>query len=238
VVAIFGPETEGASEHAGALSCGDAALLLFPVRSLAGVFAWTTSVLALQRFQRTLQALALPNDFPIPPEPTDESTAWVAGEDLIAGDSLVLEEFSFNPDKSHAQKVQDIGTWIAAHALLDSSDYAYWRTALPKKLCILPENAFRDFVTYGTEIQTHIRLDPQKKTVLSGALWTTESLPADCLLYAPLLATDSRTEKTPLTAAQVLEKMRRFDRQRTQLGGDETTAQGIVSLRFFHGGER
>src|SRR5581483_2990503 len=34
--AIFGPETERASDHAGALAVGDARLLLFPVRSLAG----------------------------------------------------------------------------------------------------------------------------------------------------------------------------------------------------------
>ena len=36
--AVFGPESgEGASEHAGAISPGDARLLLFPVRALAGV---------------------------------------------------------------------------------------------------------------------------------------------------------------------------------------------------------
>src|SRR5581483_12151182 len=52
VQAIFGPPTGNASEHAGALSVGDARILLFPVRSLAGVFAWTTSVDVLARFQR------------------------------------------------------------------------------------------------------------------------------------------------------------------------------------------
>src|SRR5581483_9391137 len=52
VEAVFGPETERAGDHAGALSTGDARLLLFPVRSLAGVSAWTTSVDLLARFRR------------------------------------------------------------------------------------------------------------------------------------------------------------------------------------------
>ena len=36
-LAIFGPETNEADKYAGALSTGDARILLFPVRSLAGV---------------------------------------------------------------------------------------------------------------------------------------------------------------------------------------------------------
>lgn len=49
---IFGPETDNAADYAGALSVGDARILFFPVRSLAGVFAWVTSLDALSRYQR------------------------------------------------------------------------------------------------------------------------------------------------------------------------------------------
>src|SRR6266571_7561601 len=48
---VFGPEREG-SEHAGALIAGDARILLFPVRSLNGVFAYTTSYDVLNRIMR------------------------------------------------------------------------------------------------------------------------------------------------------------------------------------------
>src|ERR1700733_8314440 len=41
--ALFGPDTGRASEHAGALAFADANLLLLPVRSIAGTFAWVTS---------------------------------------------------------------------------------------------------------------------------------------------------------------------------------------------------
>jgi len=50
---VFGPDTRRASDHAGALSVGDARILLFPVRSLMGVFAWITSQNVLARFKRS-----------------------------------------------------------------------------------------------------------------------------------------------------------------------------------------
>ncbi len=234
-LAIFGPETSNASDHAGALSIGDARILLFPVRSLAGVFAWTTSVDALARFRREAQMVGLSVNWELPSEP-DRNTILVSGDALIAGGSVVLEEFSFTPDKSQADTVQAIGTWLANNALLQTG-YDYWKQALPNKLCILPEDAFRDFVLYGTEVQTHIALNPQTKTVdkEKGALWTTESLPVDTLLYAPLMATKSRGG-VGLSGQQVLERVKGLELVHTQLGGDETTGQGMVALRFSDGG--
>ncbi|BAM01348.1 hypothetical protein CLDAP_33080 [Caldilinea aerophila DSM 14535 = NBRC 104270] len=238
--AIFGPETNNASDHAGALSIGDARILLFPVRSLAGVFAWTTSRDALARFLREAHMVGLSVDWELPAEP-DRNTILVSGDALIAGGSVVLEEFSFTPDTNQADqadKVRAIGQWLADNAL-PQTGYDYWKQALPNKLCILPEDAFRDFVLYGTEVQTHIKLDPDKKTVQSGALWTTESLPVDTLLYAPLMATKSRTknkEEVDLSGQQVLAKVKGLRLVYTQLGGDETTGQGMVALRFSDGG--
>ena len=205
-LAIFGPETANASDYAGALATGDARVLLFPVRSLAGVFAWTTSVHALARFLREAQMVGLPVSWTVPTEPTKKDTALVSGAVLKAGDRVVLEEFSFTPDESQAKTVQAIGQWLANNALPETG-YDYWKKALPNKLCILPEDAFRDFVLYGTEVQTHIKLDPDKKTVQGSALWTTESLPVDTLLYAPLMATKSRAGDVNLDASAVLQKI-------------------------------
>ncbi|MBI4494105.1 MAG: type III-B CRISPR module RAMP protein Cmr4 [Chloroflexi bacterium] len=230
--AIFGPETVDASAHAGALSVGDARLLLFPVRSLAGVFAWTTSVDALARFQREAALVRARAAWELPASP-EAGEAWVNGNALIAGESVVLEEFSFAPNQEQAATVQAIGTWLAEHALPQGDEYRYWRQALPRKLCILPEDAFRDFVLYGTEVQTHVRLDRNTKTVARGALWTTESLPVDTLLYGPLLATRSRKAGVDLAGAQAIERVAALGLARTQLGGDETTGQGMVALRLL-----
>lgn len=234
-VTIFGPDTTNAAEYAGALSVGDARLLFFPVRSLAGVFAWVTSLDALSRFQReaALIGLALPWSVPnVVDEPKPEKT-WVNGNALLAGGKVVLEEFSFDPDPAQAALVKTVGEWAAKNVLPAGAEYDYWRKAFPEKLCILPENAFRDFVLYGLEVQTHIKLTPETKTVASGALWTSESLPVDSVLYVPLLSTDSRNATLKsLSAADVFTKLEGLGLSRIQMGGDETTGQGMVALRF------
>lgn len=232
--AIFGPETDKASEHAGALSVGDARILLFPVRSLSGIFAWTSSVNVLARFVRDAVMAGLLDDWEIPPEPGKDEV-WVAGGALVAGESVVLEEFSFRPRYEHAGTLKKIGEWLAKNALLQADEYKYWCEALPQKLCVLPTDDFRDFVVYSTEIQSHIRLDPHKKTVQKGALWTTESLPMDSLLYSPLMATRSRAVRPALSGTEILDKLAALELNRTRLGGDETTGQGMVALRIVGG---
>ena len=231
--AIFGPETEKASEYAGALSFGDARLLLFPVRSLAGVFAWCTSVDILARFHRELVLVGQAPDWKVPQGEQNESEAWVNGQALVAGDKVVLEEFSFTPVEN--PNVASIGSWLAENALLSGDEYLYWKNTLPKNLCILPKDAFRDFTQFATEVQTHIKLNSDKKTVESGALWTSESLPVDTVLYAPLVAQATRHPTIRWDAPATLNKISQAGLTRLNFGGDETTVQGFTALRFMGG---
>ncbi|MFZ5592365.1 MAG: type III-B CRISPR module RAMP protein Cmr4 [Bacillota bacterium] len=53
ITAAFGPED--GDLYAGALGFSDARLLLFPVKSLQGIFAWATCPTLLQRFRNELQ---------------------------------------------------------------------------------------------------------------------------------------------------------------------------------------
>jgi len=248
---IFGPEQDGkdegkrSSDFGGALSTGDARVLLFPVRSLAGVFAWVTSVDVLARFQREAIALGLKLDagvngkFSIPGAPTANQAIIGHTSDLKADNAnVVLEEFSF---AAQVQSLDDLVKWLANYALPQTPEYAYWCGQLGKKLCILPENAFRDFVLYGTEVQTHIALDQNTKTVKDGALWTSESLPVDTVLYAPVQSTPPRNPKKPESldeAAKILKAVTDLETRmpRMHLGGDETTGQGVVALHFVTGG--
>jgi CRISPR-associated protein Cmr4 len=232
---VFGPEAgDNASEYAGALSVGDARILLFPVRSLAGVFAWATSIDVLARFQRDASIVGLKLEWELPKDGPTGDKAWVGDDTLIVGSDVVLEEFSFTADKTHSEFVMKVGKSLAEN-LPQTPEYDYWKKTLPQKLCILPQNAFRDFVLYATEIQTHTKINPDTKTVATGALWTTESLPMDSLLYAPLMATKQRKSGVSMSAPQVMQKVINLDLRRMQLGGEETTGQGIVSLQFAGG---
>ncbi len=242
ILAIFGPENADANAYAGAISIGDARLALFPVRSLAGVFAWVTCLDVLARFKRTAAQVGQPVSWVLPDEQPSLSEAWVNGSSLVSGNSqVVLEEFSFNASTMQAALVGAVGQWLAETALLDAAkhpEYGYYANALPAKLCILNDDAFRDFAQYGTEVQTHIHLDPNTKTVDNG-LWTSESLPCDTLLYAPLMASHSRKEGSVLKSRDVLTLIQnKIDEQfpRLNFGGDETTGQGMTALRCSKGG--
>lgn len=231
---LFGPEKEP-EKFAGAVSFGDARLLLFPVRSLRGVFAWVTSLDALERFAREAKLLGIAPTWAPPVDQPGKDEAWVSG-DTLGSTTVVLEEYSFTPKLEQREWINHVGAWLAKYAL--PAEYAYWQRILPQKLCILHEDAFRDFVLYNTEVQTHIRLDPKKKTVQNGALWTSESLPADSLLYAPVLAGSSRVPGTVIDSSGVLKKILDMNLKMTNLGGDETTGQGLVSLSWYTGGEK
>ena len=87
--AVFGPEKiEAGSDasYAGALSFTDARILAFPVRSLNGVFAWTTCPGVLQRHARDL-ALAGVNSVPSPPALTDKNVACPPKSKLLVQDN-------------------------------------------------------------------------------------------------------------------------------------------------------
>lgn len=230
---VFGPDTQRASDHAGALSVGDARILLFPVRSLMGVFAWVTSPNVLARFKREAEMTGLSVSW-IPTGPMDDRTALVAdGSILIANGKVVLEEFAFTARTDSGVKA--IAQWLKDKALPAGDEYAYWRDTLEKRLVILPENAFRDFVQLSTEVIARVRIDGTKKTVERGALWTEEHLPSETLLYATLFASKPRGQNPPFDlrdAAAVLNFVKNaVDGKRLQLGGNATVGRGIVKAR-------
>lgn len=234
---LFGPPTTSGSDYAGALVIGDARILLFPVRSLNGVFAYTTSYDVLSRFKRDIErghsAELLPWSVP---EQVEEKALVTTTSQIHANNKLVLEEFSF--DAQPDQQVNVIADWISKYALPDFSTDTYWSSKILSSLAILPNDDFRDFALYATEIITRIKLDRKTKTVERGALWTEEHLPSDTLLYAPIYATGARQNgKTgsKLTASQVLENAELLGSGRStylQLGGDETVGRGMVRSRW------
>ena len=248
---LFGSsKTEGKNEndenkdHAGAMIVGDARILLFPVRSLNGVFAYTTSHCVLNRFLRDIGRgkTGQPIDWkvPVPPEDNqgDQPQALVTSScELMTPDkTLVLEEFSFAAVPN--TQVDTIAIWLANNALPvygSREEGAYWQKKVQNSLVILPDNDFRDFALYATEVITRIKIDRKSKTVENSALWTEEHLPTDTLLYAPIYATNSRKKGHTKTGAEILEiasNLNNTPGSYLQLGGDETVGRGIVRTRW------
>ncbi len=246
---VFGPPTERASEHAGAVAVGDARLLLLPLRSLVGVYGWVTSPDVLARFIRDCRIVGVEPPGPVP-SVKGEAEALVTSDALVAGGPgkgvIVLEEFTFTARIDPA--ASQVAQWLAENALPDGPEYEYWREGVRRRLAVLHENAFRDFARLSTEVVTRIRLDPSTKTVEEGALWTEEYLPADTLLYAPVFASMSRVPRTdrsqgsqgarpPRSGRQILEELTSAALHRVQVGGNETIGRGLAAIRFRMGGK-
>jgi CRISPR-associated protein Cmr4 len=230
----FGPETQRAHEYAGCVSPHDARLLLFPIRSLVGVFAWATCPLVLERFKREMIAAGFSVNWDVPTLPANSHQALVAeSSEIIVEATVVLEEFAFKAQPSAEAK--SIAEWLVENAFPQSEEYKPFRDWLPKRFVILPDDAFRDFTQLATEIQTRVQLKKETKTVGEGP-WTEEHLPSETLLYAPIFVNKplapNANQLGLIDSDAVLQALSDLQLDRLQIGGDETVGRGIVKVRL------
>ena len=224
VLAVFGPKTDSASDHAGAVAFSDARILTFPVRSLTGVFAWVTCSAVLDRLSRDF-GLVGGDNFPLVPKIEKDTAACAEDSPLIAHDGhLMLEEFEF----SRAGDAGKVADWIASRAVEDRGT----QNRLRSHLAILHDNDFTHFVRNATEVVARVGLD-ERKTVRKGALFYEEYLPAETLFYSLVLCSDSRRPKSQLSsAADILRWLGDKVPPILQIGGDETVGKGFCAVRF------
>ncbi|MEI7556910.1 type III-B CRISPR module RAMP protein Cmr4 [Candidatus Chlorohelix sp.] len=221
----------GQQEQAGLLSFSDAKLLLFPVRSLKGVFTWITCSAVLARLVRDLSALQVAVDWKDIPDVVQGKTLVTNTSDLvIQGNSqqVALEEYLFTPETS--EWASKVAAWLAKNALPATDDFVWWRSKLQKSLIVLHDDDFRDFVTTATEVVARTALDAKTKTVKNGALWYQEFLPAETLFYSVAFA-QSRNQGAK--GSEVLQQFKDLKIERIQIGGDETTGKGFCKVRYL-----
>lgn len=247
IMAAFGPQPEASEDTsqseeeaeeqqalAAALRIGDARLLIFPVRSLIGIYAWITSADVLARFHRDVQWRDLDIQIPVVEAPPEGSAYTAPNSRVVTEDGrLVLEEFTFKTEEQEAMSA--VGEWFAKVVLPQDNAYAYWRRKVQTDLVILPEDAYRFFITTRTEVQHRVRINPQTGTAAPGALWTEENLPADAVLYAPVLACPPQVPTAHLHSAQeVLQWLQVNLGSHVQIGGNRTLGRGMVRVHW-HG---
>jgi|SRR5579875_505161 CRISPR-associated protein Cmr4 len=233
---IFGSENaEGGFANAGMIQISDQRLLLLPVRSLAGTFAWVTSPYVLRRLKRDLAELNIGQQVPgIPQIAPDSEEAWVVeGEDrcaLIAAPenrSLYLEELDLTaqPDP----RVTRWAEWLGSLIFPDGSDKD-WQRVLLGRLCIVHDDILSFLLKTGTEVTARIRLEEQSKTVIPGALWYEEALPAETILSG-LALTTPELRKTP--GIDIDNELKEIVKRPLQLGGKSTVGRGLCRVHLI-----
>lgn len=220
--AVFGPDTESASEHAGALQIGDAKLLLLPVRSLYGVFAHVTSPYLLQRFRREADLAGL--EGPEVPSPSREEEVLLAPGSVLQNQNKDDRKVYLEDLDLEARESAQVAEW---------EDWLSRATEAPVKgrLAVAHDDLMGFLLETATEVVARTRLDDEVKTVARGALWYEESLPAESVLYSLARAERSFRKGRDLGAKAVLTACEGLLEGAVQLGGKATVGRGLCRLK-------
>ena len=229
VKCVFGPDTNNASDHAGAIMVSDARLLLLPIRSLTSQFKWVTCPAVLKRYQQDAQRFGQKPAFDNITESLTESNALVS-QQATAG-NLFLEEYRFTAAQ------QDLSKIITALAKLMGTADA--EADLQKQLVIVSNDMFAHLCQHATPVNAHIAIESATKTVKSGALWYEETLPPETLLYVGLSATKARAQGAEMPAVAILGAVTGLftDKPWLQVGGNETVGMGWCAVTAVAGGK-
>ncbi|MED3907249.1 type III-B CRISPR module RAMP protein Cmr4 [Geobacillus thermodenitrificans] len=224
---IFGADRgEESVTQASAIALSDARVLLFPVKSLRGVFAWITCPHVIERWNQEMsihqEANGKGNPFQPLPVPAPNT---VSSDRLMAiNGRIVLEEYTF--DVTISREAQQLAEQLAA--LIGE----YSRLRLPERLVVLPDDDFTDFVKLSTEVNARIRISHKTGTVDNGALWYEENVPPETIFYSFLYIGHARGNgMNGLTTAKDIEhylvENGKFPSV-FQLGGNSTLGRGMM----------
>ena len=224
---VFGRESANnqSDAQAGAISFSDARLLLFPVKSLRGVFAWITCPLVLKRFNEELKLYR--SEGKLLTIPSGDGVS-VAANSLIVNPQtdtkqVVLEEYTYSVQLT--DECQKLARQLV-EMVFDGIDNGF-----TDRLIVLPDDDFVDFVTLSTEVNARIRIDPNTGTVQAGALWYEENVPPETVFYSYCFAGNSRiSNQEVMKAEEVLSFLKQVEvfPPCFQLGGNSSLGKGIL----------
>jgi CRISPR-associated protein Cmr4 len=227
---LFGSNNERAA-FTGAIQFGEARLLVFPIRSAKGSFAWITSPLILRRAARdgVLDAGKI-----LSKEPRDDEAVLCANSALLLGTKqVVLEEYTFSKAEGDAKEVAE----ALAYLLKDENgEDPVWKE-VATRLVILSDGMMSFFVRSACEVAQHVRIDDATGTAASGALFNQENVPSETLFYSVLQATQSRLKADGYAnrnANDALDAFRKKlnDMSAFQFGGDASTGLGYCTVKL------
>lgn len=218
--------------NSGSLCFTDARILFLPVRSLYGTFAWVTSRHVLQRFARDIQLAG----GVLPKLPVDQelNSALVSsqGSALLAPNSqdntsnVFLEDLDFQATPS--DELKDVAAFVAERVFPDDES-GEWQALFQSRVVLLPDLAFNFFCETGMEVNAHVQIDPETRTVANKMLWYEECLPAESILYGLAIC-----EPPPQYKDRKDDIMKNYltDSLSLQIGGKATVGKGQIAVSF------
>jgi CRISPR-associated protein Cmr4 len=220
---IFGSskkEQNNSDTQSSAIALSDARILLFPVKSMRGVFAWITCPQVLKRFNDEMKLHQSKLEPLVVPEANTVSSERL----IVANGQIVLEEYNFSVNITDDAKklAEQLSSLVKKELYTDLRD----------RIVVLDDDDFADFVKLSTEINARIKINPETGTVDNGALWYEENVPPETIFYSFLYIGQVRGNGLEgLKSAEDVEKFLveegRFP-DVFQLGGNSTLGRGML----------
>ena len=221
---IFGSEINTDELYASSLLITDASLLLMPVRSLYGLFAFCTNPYLLRQCIEKLNMIdaSLAQEL----ESITNFRDCKCSDNYIVKDNKITlkeEEISINVDS----KIKEVFNKLLPASLPQ-------RENILNRIVVLNDD-YADIIKRSTIVQTRIALDYEKKIVKEGALFTEEYLPEMSMLVTLFLFRDSRKgDKDANSLLKELDdrlginKDGKLEQFYLITGGNETLGRGII----------
>jgi len=242
---IFGPEK--GDGHQSAIGFVDARVLFFPVKSVKGIFAWITCSDVLKKFKEMMavsgcdiaDASGAIDIGSIPVNTiADGSEIFMErknGEETTR--TVILEEYPFTVREN--ESLGRFADWFCDNVFCNAPDLSYQKSEFAKRLLVVDNNSFRDFVTLSTEVIPRTKIDLATGTVdaKAGSLWYEEYLPVETIMYSMLMSSQPFTSTELNTADKVMEKIVANWPSIIQIGGNATIGKGFMKPVLLEGGE-
>ncbi|MCW3488684.1 type III-B CRISPR module RAMP protein Cmr4 [Dethiobacter alkaliphilus] len=229
----FGPE-EG-DLHSAAVRFLDVRLLLFPVKSMKGIFAWVTCPMVLHKLSSDFYECGVKLDIHLPEAGTTPQGCGL----FIKDNKLVLEEYTFAINKKDDKDCTDFAEWISTRAVPGDNSYKYWQDKMKRDIVVLSDDDFRGFVTMSTEFITRIKINPETGTAQQGGLFSEEYLPMESVLYSLIFTTPIFNSNKGIFKnsnkpedEQVMDFFSSNLRSVIQLGANATNGKGLLTLKL------
>lgn len=228
-------------QFAGALGFSDARILLFPVKSLKGTFAWVTCPNVISRFIKDMKVCGIKPSFQ--EANADENTIVKDNSNITinqAKTEVVLEDSMLTVTQN--ENTTKIAEYFSKIVFPQEDEYNYARELIKKNLIIVDDTTFKDFVTLSTEVITRTKIDNETGTVKDGALFTEEYLPSESIMYtlsmfAPLFQSGSVFENPFWLGNTDETEVKNFFRTNLaeiiQIGGNATLGKGLVRFNKY-----
>ncbi len=230
-VQVFGPDTvdiASDSNYASSAQFSDQRLLLLPIRSLAGTFAWATSPYVLRRLVRDIidEPITLPSE-PIPDIQSADTCAVATESCKIKVETpepkVYLEDIEL---KAHpSENAASWAKWIGERVFPND---ATWHQMLIERICVVHDDVFNFMIDTATEITARIKLREEAKTVQDGGLWYEEALPTETILSGVVLANPMKA--SGITPEGVFKILDGLTGKMLQFGGKATVGRGMCRV--------